>query len=319
MSIFFDALKKAKGEQIENLFETKDKTAATPIHRYPSILQQKVVKEQPELSSIEHKEETPSVNVTLKSNPAFIRSFLPPSVTNDVKKHYRITLPTNNTKLVAFNLSSPASEQFAVLGARLVAVSRTQDIKTICITSAVKNEGKTFVAANLALALALAAESERGVVIIDADLRRPSLHNSFGIKETNGLADFLKSDRSSIDSFIIDTDKKLSFIPAGHIPSNPLLLLDSDKMKQLISELRNCYDFVIIDTPPTAPLADADILASLTDGLIFVIKAGETPLTVIQRSLKMLGKHKILGTVLNQTAETTNYSYYGRNKTKNKD
>lgn len=316
MSIFFDALKKAKGEQIENLFDTKNQKVAPQIHKYPLPSQQRPVEAMPDFLSTENKE-TPNVT-DLKSNPSFIRSLASQSVVSDAKKHHKVTLPTNNPKLVALNISSPANEQFAVLKARLVAISRKENIKTICITSAVQHEGKTFIAANLALALA--AESQRGVVIIDADLRRPSLNNLFGIRESTGLADFLQSDRSSIDSLIIDIDdKKLSYIPAGHIPNSPLPLLDSEKMKWLISELRNRYDFVIIDTPPIAPLADADILASLTDGLIFVIKAGETPLMVIQRSLKMLGKHKILGITLNQTAETTSYGYYDHNKLSNKD
>lgn len=312
MSIFFDALKKAKSGQIEDLFDTKNKTTVPKISRYSFIPSQKPITEQVELLPVE--EEVAKFS-SLKPNSTFTKSEVSELV--DTKKHHQITLPTNNVKLVALNINSPASEQFAVLRARLIAVSRKENIKTICITSSVKDEGKTFVAVNLALALA--AESQQGVVIIDADLRRPSLHNYFGIKEATGLSDFLQSDRSNIDSLIIDTDKKLSCIPAGHIANNPLPLLDSEKMKWLISELSKRYDFVIIDTPPIAPLADADILASLSDGLIFVIKAGETPLMVIQRSLKMLSKHKILGITLNQTSEVTSYEYYDHNKTKSND
>jgi capsular exopolysaccharide synthesis family protein len=172
------------------------------------------------------------------------------------------------------------------------------------------HEGKTFIATNLALALA--AESERGVVIVDCDLRKPTVHRNFGIRDVTGLADFLQSERTNIDSIIVDTDKRLACIPAGRIPKNPLPLLDSEKIKWLIGELRKRYDFVVIDSPPTAPLADADILASLADGLLFVIKAGETPLSLVQRSLKMLSKHRILGTVLNGTLEAPTYGYYAQ-------
>lgn len=314
MSIFFDALKKAKGQQIENLFDTKSKRVVPQIHKYPSTSQQRPIEAPLDFLKTENEETS---NFTNLNSATFIRALPSHLGISDLSKHHKITLPTDNAKLVALNISSPASEQFAVLRARLVALSRKENIKTICITSALQNEGKTFVAANLALALA--DESEKGVAIIDADLRRPSLHHYFGVKEATGLSDFLQSDQSNIDSLIIDTDKKLSYIPAGHIPDSPLRLLDSEKMKWLISELRNRYDFVIIDTPPIAPLADADILASLTDGLIFVIKAGETPLMVIQRSLKMLSKHKILGITLNQATEVTSYGYYNHNKTNNKD
>jgi capsular exopolysaccharide synthesis family protein len=253
-----------------------------------------------------------TVTFTIReSNSASIAPLPPKLAGSNGAKHPQVILRADNTKLIALDINSPASEQFAVLRARLVGISRKQALRTICVTSSVANEGKTFVATNLALALA--AESERGVIIIDGDLRNPSVHRALGIRDTTGLADFLQSERSDIDSLIIDTDRRLSCIPAGRIPAYPLPLLDSEKMRWLISELHSRYDFVIIDTPPTAPLADADILASLTDGLVFVIKAAETPLTIIKRSLKLLGKHKILGTVLNGTAEVTSYGYYSQN------
>jgi capsular exopolysaccharide synthesis family protein len=315
MSNIFDALKKAKSEQVEKLFgPTRRKSEVKSVPRIYAPLEQKLEEFRPDLVPLESAKEKVTVT-TLESNPAFIAPPPPQLTGRNGAKHPQVTLRADKGKLIALDINTPASEQFSVLRARLVAISRKQELRTICVTSSVANEGKTFIAINLALALA--AESERGVVIIDGDLRNPSVHRSLGIRDTTGLADFLQSERSGIDSLIIDTDRRLSCIPAGRIPAYPLSLLDSDKMRWLISELHNRYDFVIIDTPPTAPLADSNILASLSDGLIFVIKAGETPLKIIQKSLKMLSKHKILGTVLNGTAEVTSYGYYNYNTVNN--
>lgn len=306
MSVFFDALRKAKSDQVDKLFSPAVKVSPPRAARDYTKPAQKSVEELPNLGVADAQELVDSI--MRKSPVAQVSASLPSQLRiPEVIKHPQVTLHTD-TKLVALNVTSPASEQFAILRGQLLAISRTEDIRTICVTSSVTNEGKTFVATNLALALA--AESERGVVIIDGDLRKPSVQKALGLKDTTGLADFLLSERTNIDSLIIDTDKHLSFIPAGRIPNNPLPLLDSEKMRELILTLRNRYDFVIIDSPPVVPFADADILATLTDGLLFVIKARQTPLTVIQRSLKMLGKHKILGTVLNSTLEVKDYGYY---------
>ncbi|MEW6730717.1 MAG: CpsD/CapB family tyrosine-protein kinase [Acidobacteriota bacterium] len=303
MSKIFAALKKAKKEQAETLFQPStekesEASALKPFNTPPPV----------ENSS------TASVTNVEKVEPTSIASVPAPStprIRAKTSNHLQVTLLPERGNLVVLGQSSPARDQFAGLCAKLSVLRHEQGMQTVCVTSSVMQEGKTFVATNLALALA--AESESGAILVDCDLRNPSVHRAFGIRDTTGLADFLRSDRTNIDAIIIDTDRRLACIPVGHIPDNPLSLLDSEKMKWLIAQLRERYSFVILDVPPTAPLADADILASLSDGVLFVVRAGLTPLTLVKRSLKMLGKRALLGTVLNGVKELPNYSYgYGQ-------
>jgi capsular exopolysaccharide synthesis family protein len=350
MSKIFDALKKAKNEQVEKLFgqtskenvvrvpkyfntlprptnslnETRQEVRAENVNNVVPAASQDSIKASTPAPAVESPSKvTPAVDTRVEapssSGPSRVTNLSPvvappPPQLEMVSgvNHPQVTLRSDRGNLVVLkDEPSIMNEQFAVLRAKLIGVARKQNIQTICVTSSVMHEGKTFIASNLALALA--AESERGVVIVDCDLRKPSVHRNFGIRDVTGLADFLQSERTNIDSIIIDTDKRLSCIPAGRIPKNPLPLIDSDKIRWLFGELRKRYDFIVIDAPPTAPLADADILGSLADGILFVIKAGETPLSMVQRSLKMLNKHKILGTVLNGTQDVPiSYGYYAQ-------
>lgn len=333
MSKIFDALKKAKDDKAESLFRpsaSKESVARAPkyFENLPPAAERAAepLKDQPTADEQIKAETgapiieppravTPSTAPTQAIEPpptAVVPIIPPPSRPRIVREqqieHQKIKLEQTNADLVVIAERSPASEQFAGLRAKLMVLRREQNLGTFCVTSSVMNEGKTFVSTNLALTLA--SESERGGIIIDCDLRNPSVHKMFGIRDAIGLSEYLQSDEIDIDSIIIDTDRRLSIIPAGRIPKNPLPLLDSDKLKELLKELRARYDFIIIDSPPTAPLVDADILASLSEGVLFVVRAGETPLTMIERSLKMLSKRRILGTVLNATDEMPNYGYY---------
>lgn len=367
MSIVFEALKKAKGQQAEKLFETNKKgaeinivkqrnlvpvetetaplnatsastltpvppTLTSTLSSVPAPANAPVLSPAPVLSSlsaplpilepannkidhniIEEKvlkpvevlkptEDRPAKSASVTPLPKQLRT-----VNTDSKKHPQVTLKAGESKLLLLNDNPAASEQFSLLRARVLAAAKKHDIRTICVTSSVAGEGKTFVAANLALALA--AESEKGVVLVDGYLRKPGLYQMLGVPDTTGLADFIQSNRNDIDSVIIDTDRQFSFIPAGRIPANPLALINSEKMGWFISELRKRYDFVIIDTPPTAPLADTDSLASLADGVVLVIEAAKTPMKIIQRTVKMLNKHKIIGSVLNGIKEVPSLQY----------
>jgi capsular exopolysaccharide synthesis family protein len=309
MSKILDALRKAKGEQADSLFRpsTKNESAARAPKHLPTLPRAQETRA-PE-SRADH-----SQTINLSSPPAEPMPVVNDAPANKISlpidapiKHARITVP-KHPQLVALGEKSLASEQFFGLRAKVMVMKREQDLRIICVTSSVMGEGKTFVSTNLALTLA--EESERGGILIDCDLRNPSVHRIFGIKEAVGLSGYLQTDRVNLDSIIFDTNHRLAVIPAGRIPKNPLTLLDSAKLKELIAHLRERYDFVVLDAPPTAPLPDSDLLASLSDGLLFVIRASQTPLTIIQRSLKMLSRRNIIGSVLNATNEMPSYSYY---------
>jgi protein-tyrosine kinase len=176
------------------------------------------------------------------------------------------------------------------------------------ISSAVASEGKTLTASNLALTL---SESyQQSVILIDADFRRPSLHALFGIDGTFGLMDALAAveDRPAP---LRSITKTLSVLPAGRPSSDPMAGLTSARMKRLITEAREAFTWVIVDTPPVGLLTDANLLASMVDGTLLVVKAGATPYQLVQRAVEAIGVDHFLGVVLNQATEhAKTYGYY---------
>ncbi len=165
------------------------------------------------------------------------------------------------------------------------------------IASAVASEGKTLTAANLALTL---SESyRRNVLLIDADLRRPSLHTIFKVRGAPGLNEGLTAaDEPKLP--LHDVSPRLTILPAGMPNSDPMAGLTSRRMQSLIDEAREAFDWVIIDTPPVGLLTDANLLASMVDGAVLVIKAGSTPYDLVKRAVDTIGPSKLLGVVLNQ-------------------
>jgi len=170
--------------------------------------------------------------------------------------------------------------------------------KALLVTSSIQDEGKTFLTINLGISL---AQMGKRVVVIDADLRKTRIHRTFGLKKHPGLTDVLTGNHG-LESVIQDTKvENLKIIPCGTIPPNPAELLSSEAMKGLIDRLKEQFDFILFDSPPVMSVTDPTILANLADGVILVIKGGETPRPPIQRALQQLSKldTKLLGVVLN--------------------
>jgi len=170
--------------------------------------------------------------------------------------------------------------------------------KALLVTSSTQGEGKTFLTINLGISL---AQMGKRVVVIDADLRKTRIHRTFGLKKHPGLTEVLTGNHG-LESVIQDTKvENLKIIPCGTIPPNPAELLSSEAMKDLIDRLKEQFDFVLFDSPPVMSVTDPTILANLADGVIIVIKGGETPRPPIQRTLQQLSKldTKLLGVVLN--------------------
>ena len=203
-------------------------------------------------------------------------------------------------KLVTGSSTSPVLvEQYRRLAAVLDQAHAEKQIKTIAITSSLPREGKTLTAANLALTL---SESYgRRVLLIDADLRRPSLHTALGVANGRGLGEVLRSPQR--DCAFVQVTELLSLLPGGRADRNPLSALSSERMKELLEAAEAEYDWVILDTPPVGVLSDAQIVGRLAGGVLFVIAAGQTPLNVVERAIAEIGPECILGTVLNRVDE----------------
>jgi protein-tyrosine kinase len=201
-------------------------------------------------------------------------------------------------RVVAADGISPLSvEQYRRLAATLHHAQADRGIRRVMITSAVAGEGKSLTSTNLALTLS--QSYLRNVLLIDADLRRPSIHRIFRVQNMSGLTDGLKA--SSAGKLpIIQISDHLSILTAGRPDRDPMGALTSDRMTRILDEASTKFDWIIIDTPPVGLLPDANLLASMVDAAILVVGAAQAPHDVIRRGVESIGRDKILGVVLNR-------------------
>ncbi len=184
--------------------------------------------------------------------------------------------------------------------------------KKIIFTSSYKSEGKTTTALNVATALSQQVGTK--VLVIDCDLRRPTVHTVMNLSADKGLANYL-NDECGLDEIITRSDiDNLDFITFGAIPPNPSELLSSDSMSQMVSFLEQKYDYIIFDTPPVNMVVDMVPLIGLCDGVVFVVKNNETTLPDFNRAVETIKRNngKILGIIINgiPTLETSKGAYY---------
>jgi len=218
--------------------------------------------------------------------------------------------PAADGKLILADKIAPECiEKYSRLAAVLHEAQTQRGLKTLMVSSALPNEGKTLTVTNLALTL---SESyKRRVLLIDADLRRPSIHTMFQVPNgVGGLSDALRSSRGSLS--LVEISPKLTILPGGHPDNNPMAGLTSERMKTILEDASERFDWVLVDTPPAVLLPDAQLLARLTDAVLLVIAAGRTPFAMVQRAVTEFGADRIIGTVLNRATEgITPASYYG--------
>ena len=216
-----------------------------------------------------------------------------------------------NPNLLVFNNPDPfhsGTEQFRTLRSRLFRIRDNQPLQTILVSSAIPEEGKTLVAANLAYALARQQGSR--VLLIDADLRSPRIHVLLGAPATPGLADYLQKGCNELEVIQRGNEAGLHFIPAGTHVTHPSELISSVRLKQLLEQMKPAFDWIIIDSPPTLPVADASVLGGLCDGVLFVVRANATPSETAQKGCKELRGAHILGVVLNTVEAASEYGAY---------
>lgn len=215
---------------------------------------------------------------------------------------------------------SAVSEQYRKLKSALVRLTNQDKFRNLLmVTSAIAGEGKSLTAVNLAISMA--QEYDLTVLLIDADLRRPCIHEYLGFDQTIGLSDCLQ-DGIDIGEAIIKTDiSKLSVISAGREIEKPLELFASKKMQEFLAEIKHRYNdrYVIIDTPPLLPFAETRSLAHIADGIVLVIHEGVTPMESVVEAREVLKGCPVLGVVLNESTvidtESSHYSRYYKRKT----
>lgn len=194
--------------------------------------------------------------------------------------------------------ASAAAEQYRSLYYRLERLREAKPMKVIALTSAMPGEGKTVTAVNLALAAAR-ANPERRILLIDADLRRSQVGSVLGIRGKSGLAELLAGECEVRDVIRRFHGTRLAVIPGGSTPEEPTQVLASTRMKQFLQAVRENFEEVYIDLPPTLPFADAAILGHQMDGVLMVVRANVTPMRAVNQAVEQLGGAPILGSVLN--------------------
>ncbi|HUY14162.1 MAG TPA: CpsD/CapB family tyrosine-protein kinase [Terriglobia bacterium] len=203
---------------------------------------------------------------------------------------------------------SAGAEEFRTLRSHLTQLREKQPLQTVLVTSALPGEGKTFVAANLALSIA--QQKGRRVLLLDADLRLPQLHVSLGAPANPGLTDYLKNEADLASIIQRGVPENLFFIPGGTLVSNPVELISSGRLKTLLHRLSPLFDWIILDSPPSVPLSDASLLAEHCDGVLLVVRAGVTPFDMAQRASHLFADKHPLGVVLNRVSPHSSYSAY---------
>lgn len=210
------------------------------------------------------------------------------------------------------NIMPVSREQYRRLAATLHHAQEDAGVKVVMVASAVVGEGKTLTASNLALTF---SESyKRSVLLIDGDFRRPALHVVFNIDAPYGLSEGLMSVVEQ-KMPLYRVSERLTILPAGKPSSDPMAGLTSGRMRRVIQEAREAFDWVIVDTPPVGLLPDANLLATMVDGAVLVVRANSTPYHQVVRAIDALDRNRLLGVVLNSATASTGshhnyYSYY---------
>jgi capsular exopolysaccharide synthesis family protein len=204
----------------------------------------------------------------------------------------------------------PISEQYRSIRTNIQFSSVDKKIKSIIVTSPEPSDGKSTTAANLAIVL---AQQGKHVLLVDTDLRKPSVHYTFNVSNMEGLTSVLTKRITLYEGITKTKIPHLDILTSGPIPPNPSELLDSKAMETMIEELKNRFDYIVFDTPPVLAVTDPQIMASKCDGIVMVVASGKTKKDRALKAKELLEKaqSQFLGVVVNGV-ESTNNEYYSK-------
>lgn len=212
-----------------------------------------------------------------------------------------------HSRFACFSQSdSLAAEKFRFLATRLRHLQQKNSLKRLVITSSVPGEGKSMVAANLACAL---ASGKQQVLLLEGDFRRPSLGRQLGLRELPGMSQMLQGVGARENIYRLE-GSGLCVLLAGDVHNNPLELMESGELAEMMDRIASGFDWVVIDSPPVLPLADTSIWMRLADSILMVTRPGVTSKKQLQRGLEAIERSKLLGSVLNASAEASANHYY---------
>lgn len=220
--------------------------------------------------------------------------------------------PAADSRLVCLtDQGGLAAEKFRVLGLKLRHLREQRKLKRIVITSSIPEEGKSLIAANLALNQS--RSKILNTVLVDGDLRRPELATRFGFhRNLPGLSEVLRGERQLSEVVYKLEGSGLRFLPAGVTPENPIELMQSGRLRQLLEQLEASFDWIIIDTPPIRPLADTPVWMKLADGVLLVTREGVCEKKQLERAMEVIDRSTMLGVVVNSCSSNEQKYYYAR-------
>ncbi|MFZ1005632.1 MAG: CpsD/CapB family tyrosine-protein kinase [Candidatus Sulfotelmatobacter sp.] len=223
------------------------------------------------------------------------------------------TLPVSilpSSRLVSVGAEeSLGAEKFRFLAVKLRQLRQSRTLKKVLITSTIPQEGKSTVAANLACTLA--RRKQHKTLLLEGDLRRPAVAEKFGLGRLPGLCEWLSGKTENISIYRLES-LGLWILPAGSAPQNPLELMQSGKLPSLMEQLEVWFDWIVIDSPPVLPLADASIWSRMADGILLVTRRGITEKQQLQRGLEAIERSKLLGALVNSSSNVAHSDYYQR-------
>jgi len=229
-------------------------------------------------------------------------------------EHAKVVKPVGSDEKRIVTISDPeslATEKFSLLRTRLCHLQNKGSLKKVVVTSGSAGEGKTTVAANLAISLA--RHSSQKVLLLEGDLRHPALTSKLGVGDLRGLRDWFESEQHLTEFIYQIEGHQLWLLPAGGAAEDALRILQSERFANAINRLTGCFDWIIIDAPPLAPLADIHLWVQKADGVLLVIRDGVAQKDTLARGLVGLDTAKLLGVVHNDTVRAgSNYQTYER-------
>jgi capsular exopolysaccharide synthesis family protein len=221
----------------------------------------------------------------------------------------RVALAALHPRLIM--LTDPAAmecEQFRTLRTQLFLAAEKKPTQVIIVSSALAGEGKTSTVLNLAVAIS--QSKEKRVLVIDGDLRRPSIAEYLGVKPTVGLGGVLAGECAPLDAVVCLDAQELYVMPVAVEAPNPTELLSSERLAMMVEEMREYFDFILVDSPPIMPFADARLLTNHADALLLVVRAGAAPYETVEKAIDLVPPGRILGVVLNDTEHLFGPDYY---------
>lgn len=231
------------------------------------------------------------------------------------KKSVRKQFSNKNRSLITMlNPKSPISEQYRTIRTNIQFSTVDEELQTLMVTSSGPGEGKSTTTNNIAVVF---AQQGKKVLLVDADLRKPTAHYSFRTENHVGLTNVLTKQASLIDAVQATDQENLYLLTSGPVPPNPAELLGSKSMNEFIKNAKEGFDIIIFDTPPVLVVTDAQILANKCDGVVMVVSSGKTENEAAIKAKELLvnAQARLLGVVLNNKSqkESQHYYYYGTN------